>query len=121
MDITCNNGFLGETVNITFAAIEVSILVAYLIVTSIYQVVISNLSNGDPNLKNRVYLISAKQKLKILRFISIASSITVFISIGAVISNSFILDIISLVSFVLVIISFTVLLVVIINNLVNQQ
>lgn len=121
MDIICINGFLGETVNITFASIEISILVAYLIVTSIYQVVISNLSIRDPVLLNRVSLINVKQKLRILRFISIISSLTVLISILAILIKSIIIDYISLCSFIIVIICFTILLVGLINNLLNQS
>ena len=121
MDINCNNGFLGETVNITFAAIEVSILVAYLIVTSIYQVVITSLSNGIPDLKNRVSLINTKQRLRMLRFISVLTSFTVLVSVFAVIIESQICDYISICSFILIIICFTVLLVMLINNLLNYS
>jgi hypothetical protein len=121
MDMNCQNGFLSEAINITFAAIEVSISVAYLIVASIIQVVVTGLSNDTPSLKNRVSLVNVNQKLKFLRIISIMTSLTILISILAAICNSMIYDFISIFLFILIIIGFTALLVLIINDLLKNS
>jgi hypothetical protein len=121
MDINYYEGFLGETVNITFAAIEVSILVAYLIVTSIFQVIITSLFGSNSDLKSRVLLIGAKKRLRALRLITVITACTVIISTLAVLIKSCIIDCISLIGFILVIICFTTLIVIIINNLLAES
>lgn len=123
MEITCLGlgGFLGETVNITFAACEVSILLAYLVVASIYQVVISSHFSSNPDLRVRVLLINAKRKLKSLRLLSIITAFTILISVLAVLTKSFIIDCISLACFILVIVCFTTLILIIINNLLDES
>ncbi len=120
MDMNSHVGFLGEAVNITFAAIEVSILIAYLVVVSIYQVAISGIFSSQMDLPQRLTLKNTKRKLKILRAVSIITAAAVLISTIAVLFKVDIVDFASLSLFIVVILIFTGLLIVLINNLLQE-
>lgn len=111
-----DKGFLGETINISFVGFEVSILVAYLIITSIYQVVIHTL-DSFPDLKRQVYLAAVKGKLSKLLLVSIMTTGIVVVTTCASIWNLLWLDYLSLGGFTVVILAFLLLIVTTISGL----
>jgi len=120
LKLLSEKGFLGEAINSTFIASEVSILVAYLVITSIYQVVIQTLSNSNSELKIRISLLTANKSLKKLRLISIGTACSIMISTLASWTKLLIADCASLGGFIFVILYFTLLIVSIINSLFTE-
>ena len=119
IEILKKEGFLID-MNTSFATIEVSILATFLVFTSIYQVVLSNLVK-NLNLEERLSLINITRILKRLRLVTIIIVFPCFISILASIFNLLILDVLSLLCFSYVVVRFAILIIILIDNILSES
>lgn len=121
MEIINCKSFLTEGIKITFIACEISVLISYLVITSIYQIIIQTLNNNNSGLNEKVAIININNKLRQLRSFSVVTGVSILISTWASCYNSYIGDLMSLIGFAIIIIFYTYLTFFVFSKILNNK
>jgi len=112
---------LSEAIKLSFLASEVAIIIAYLIIVSMYQISIQVFSSNEKNIQDKLNLFYVNKKLVMLKYFTMITSLAILLlSISLCVENTY-LNIIDIFLFLLIVITFTYYIIQMIDILKNQE
>jgi len=121
MGIKMSDFILSEAIKLSFLASEVAIIIAYLIIVSMYQISIQVFSSNEKNIQDKLNLFYVNKKLVMLKYFTMITSLAILLlSISLCVENTY-LNIIDIFLFLLIVITFTYYIIQMIDILKNQE
>ena len=121
MNKILNMEILSESTKLTFIGNEVAIIIAYLIIISMYQIVIQSFDSND-EISKMIKISFTKKKLDSLKKISFFTSFSILVtSISIFICGCLYVDYFVFALFIITIIFFTKYLISLITSIINNK